>query len=158
MHDGVVQLGIEGLAHLAEGLDAQAFHDGDQAVHGHFHALLVGLVGGFLIQGPLQVVEHRQELAHGLGLDVGVEIVALLLAALAEIVVLGGQPQVAVMLGGQLGFQLFHGIRLGRLLLGGFVRRRGLGRFRSGGLGLRGRLGGFFRRFRLVCMLGFFHL
>ena len=108
VHDGVVVDRIKGLAHFTECLDAETFHNGHQTGHGHFHALLVGFIGGFLGQCPLQVVKYRQELANGLGLNVGVQRFALFLGPLTEVVIFGNQTQVIVVLGHQLGFQLFR--------------------------------------------------
>lgn len=53
----------------------------------------------------------RQEPADGLGTDFRIEVVLLLLAALAEIIILGQQPQVFVLLPCQLLLELCDGIR-----------------------------------------------
>ena len=127
------------IARRAEAFDAQLFHHGDELVHRHLHALLKGGILRFLGQRPLEIVVHREEFLHGLGSDLGIEVVFFLLAALAVVVVFCGQPQVAVMLLGQRLLRLF---KLGRFLLLG-----GLGLFFLGllrgfrfGLGLRGGL------------------
>ena len=117
VHDRVMKLRVKGLACRAEAYDAQLFHDGDELVHRHLHALFKGGVLRFLGQRPLEIVVHREEFLHGLGPDLGIEVVFFLLTALAVVVVFCGQPQVAVMLLGQRLLRLF---KLGRfLLLGG---------------------------------------
>ena len=107
MHDGVVLVGIKGLAQAIDLLHTQLFQGGVELGHDHLHALAVGLVLGALLQGPLQVVIHRQELLHGVGFDFAVEIVLFLLAAASEVVILGANAQVLVVECGLFLFQDF---------------------------------------------------
>ena len=128
VHHGVVPRGIKDFSDLAEARHAQTLHDLHQLVHGHFDALLVRLVGGFLRERTLEIVVDRQELADGLGFDDGVKIIFFLLAALAEIVIFRRQTKVAVMLLCKL---LLDAVQLRRLFFFlcrffcGLLRRRG---------------------------------
>ena len=56
VHHGVVQVGVELIAHIAEDFYAQGGEDLHQLIHGHLHALLVGGILGGLVQRPFQVV------------------------------------------------------------------------------------------------------
>src|SRR5699024_7525690 len=94
MHHGIVAVGVEGLAQSGNQLHTQATEGILKTLHGHLHALGVGLVGGLLLQSPLQVIVHRQEGGHGLGLGIGPGALLFLGGALAVVVVLGGQAQV----------------------------------------------------------------
>ena len=102
MHHRVMEGGVKLLAQAFDLGDTQLLHGGVELGHDHLHAPAVGLVLGGLVQGPDQIVVHRQELLQGLGLDVGIEAVLLLLAAFTEIVILGAEAQVLVIQGGVL--------------------------------------------------------
>ena len=121
VHDRVVESGVKLLAQALNLGDAQLLHGGVELGHNHLHTTAVGLVLGGLVQGPNQIVIHRQELFQGLGLDVGIETVLFLLAALAEIVILGAETQVLVVQGGILGRGVGFGLFRLRLLCLGFL-------------------------------------
>ena len=123
MHDGVVEVGIEGLAQGGNLRDAQLSQDLPELSHGHLYALFEGLVGGLLLQGPFQIVVDGKEGGEGVGLGVGVDALLFLLAALAEVVVLGGQPEVLLLLGRQGSFQMLQLLRQRVLGSGGGLLR-----------------------------------
>ena len=143
MHDRIVQGGVKGFSQGVDLGDAQLLQHGLELVHGHLHALLIGLVGGLLLQGPLQVVVHREE-GHGrVGLRLAPDGLLLLGGAPAVVVVLGGQAEEFVLL---LGHLIFQGLQLSQQGIGGL-------RLALAGLGLLGR--GLLRSFlRLLLGLG----
>ena len=99
MHHGVVQVGVKGIPHRSEDFHAQTVQNLHKLGHGHLHALFIGGILGGLVQRPLQVVVNGKNLRHRVGLAVSVGRVLFLDGALAEIVVLRGDPQVGVPLG-----------------------------------------------------------
>ena len=86
--------------------DAQFLQRGAELRHDHLDAFLVGFILGVLFQGALQIIVDRQELCHGVGLDVAVERILFLLTALAEVVVLRADAQELVV---EVGLLLFKG-------------------------------------------------
>ena len=92
MHHRVVELRVELLPERFGLRHAQLFKRLAELVHDHLHALAVGLVLRALVERADQIVIHRQKLRHGVGLDVGIEAVLFLLAALAVVVILREQP------------------------------------------------------------------
>ena len=133
VHDRVMKLRVKDLACRAEAHDAQLFHDGDELVHRHLDALFKRGILRLLRQRPLEIVIHGKEFFDRLRADVGVEAFLFLLAALAVVVVFGGQPQIAVMLLRQRLLRLF---KLACLLLLGFLGLFFLGLLRGFGFGL----------------------
>ena len=125
MHDGVVEVGVEGQPQGRDLGDPQLLQGGLELGHDHLHALGVGLVGGLLLQGPLQVVEDRQEFLHRVGLGGGPGVLLFLLAPLAVVVIFRQQTQVFVLL----------------LPDGGLHQLFRAGLFGGLGFGLRGLLG-----------------
>ena len=118
VHDSVVEIGVEFIAHIAEDLHTQTVQNLDQFGHGQLNALLVGGIFGGLVQRPFQIVVNGEELGHSVGLAVAIAGFLFLDGTLAEIVVLRSQTQVCVPLGV---IFLFPGIDLGNLLRGGFL-------------------------------------
>ena len=133
VHDRVMKLRVKDLACRAEAYDTQLFHDGDELVHRHLDALFKRGILRLLRQRPLEIVVHGKELLDRLRTDVGIEAFLFLLAALAVVVVFGGQPQIAVMLLCQRLLRLF---KLACLLLLGFLGLFFLGLLRGFGFGL----------------------
>ena len=74
MHHGVVQIRVEGVAHLAENLHAETIQDLQQLRHGQLHALFVGGVFRGLVQRALQIVVDGKHLRYGVGLAVAVRV------------------------------------------------------------------------------------
>ena len=136
--------GIEAFARFAEGRHAQLLEHACQLGHGHFHALLERIVRSFLLERTLKIVIHRQELADGLGPDVGVKIVLFALRALAEVIIFRCESQIAVML---LCKRLLSLFKLGKLLLLRILR-----------LGLRLGLRGLLRLFLRSSLLFLYRL
>ena len=85
---------VKGLTHGFYLRDAQLLERRVELCHYHLNALAVGLVGGGLSQRPLKIVVYRKELQQSVGLYIGVQRLALLLAALAVVIVLGAQAQI----------------------------------------------------------------
>ena len=130
--------------------------------HNHFESLAAGVVLRRLRECAGQAVVHGQELLERFAPHVGVDVLALLGAAAAEVVVLSQQAEVFVPLGGELLLQRLFGrglfgllLSLFGLLLGLFVRllfgfRRCLGFFFDFRFGFRRRLLFFRSGFLLV--------
>jgi hypothetical protein len=118
-----VQVGVKGVAHLAENLHAKTIQDLQQLRHGHLHALFVGGVFRGLVQRALQIVVDGKHLRYGVGLAVAVGLLLFLRGALAEIVIFRCQTQPGVVLG--IVFFL-PGIRLRQLRFLGRLLLRGL--------------------------------
>ena len=120
MHDGVVLVGIEFLADGLDRRDAERVERFEKLGHRHFHALFVGLVRGLLPECAFKIIKDRQQLFERVGLDVGVDVVALSGRALAEIVVFGTEPEVFVLFRGKVVLRAFQlgakRVRFGRLL------------------------------------------
>ena len=103
MHDGVVEIGVKGLAFRAAGGDTGLGEDIPELLEDHFDPL-----AGFLrLGGPLQIVQHREDGRHSVHLSVQIGAVLFLLGPLAEVVVLCQETLVALVLLGALVFQLF---------------------------------------------------
>lgn len=94
VHDGVVLVGIEFLTDGLDRRDAERLERFEELGHRHFHALFISLVRGLLPERPFEIIKDRQQLFERVGLDVGVDVVALFGRALAEIVVFGAEPEV----------------------------------------------------------------
>ena len=59
VHHCVMDIGVKGFALGGNLLHPQLFQHSLELGHGHLHALGIGLVGGLLLQRPLQIVIHR---------------------------------------------------------------------------------------------------
>ena len=125
-----MDIGVKGFALGGNLLHPQLFQHSLELGHGHLHALGIGLVGGLLLQRPLQIVIHREQFLDGVRPGGGPGVFLFLLASLAVVVVLRQQPEVFV-------FLLPQGLLEGFLLAGFLLFLRGFGHF------LRGLLLGF---------------
>ena len=105
VHHRIMHRRIELLTQALDFRDPQLLQCGAELRHDHLDAFLVGLVFRVLFQGALQIVIDRQELGHGVGLDVAVERILFLLAAFAEVVILRTDPQELVVEVGLLFFE-----------------------------------------------------
>ena len=94
MHDCVMHIGVKRLTESFDLSYAELFESLVKLHHRHLHALAVRFVGCRRCQRSFKIVVHRQELEQRVRLYVGVQTLALLLAALAEIIVLGTEPEV----------------------------------------------------------------
>ena len=94
VHHRIVERGVK---FLTGGLylgDAQLLHRGVKLGHYHLNALAVGFVRRCLLERSFKIIINRQELEQRIGFDVVIQRLALFLTALAEIIVLGGKPEV----------------------------------------------------------------
>ena len=131
MHNSVVEGGVELLAETLYLGHAKLFHRDVELIHYHFNTAAVSLVLRGLCQRTDKIIINRQELLKRFGLDISVQAVLFLLAALAEVIILGTDTQVLVIKRvhfrlevGLLFFFLFLAFFLFRLLLFGFFRIR----------------------------------
>ena len=94
MHDCVMHVGIKLLSERLDLRYTELFDSLVKLNHRHLHALAVRFVGGRRRKRSFKIVVHRQEFEQRVRLYVGVQPLALLLAALAEIIILGAEPEV----------------------------------------------------------------
>ena len=120
VHDGVVLVGIEFLTDGLDRRDAERPERFEELGHRHFHALFISLVRGLLPERPFEIIKDRQQLFERVGLDVGVDVVALSGGALAEIVVFGAESEIFVLFRGEVVLRAFKlgakRVRFGHLL------------------------------------------
>ena len=92
--DGLMQIGIEAAVGRVDGLDAVAFQRGQQLALGRFHAFdhAFGLraegrarIGGKRLDGALEIVGHRQNIAGEFGHGVLGGVLLLALGAAARV-------------------------------------------------------------------------
>ena len=134
VHDGIVQVGVEGVAGLAEGFHAHPLEVFLKAGLDHPDAGDIAFIGTGGLQRSLQVIQKGQQLLQGIGHRVGVDVIPFLLGAAAVVIVLGHQAQVSI-----LQLLLFGLTPLQRL---GFLALFLLRLLVLGGLFLGGRFGG----------------
>ena len=160
VHHAVVQVGVEGLARLAEGGHTQGGKAVGELLERHLHAFFVALgvaVGGYR---PFQIICYGQELRDRVRLAVRVERFLFFLGAFAEIIVFRQRAHQLIRSLAQLLFQRLDLIVLGGRFVLRFFRRGGrfvfcflCGCFRCGrflrGVFLLRFFGGFGRRFLL---------
>ena len=99
MHHRIVECRVKLFAQAFDGGNAHLLKCGIELGHDHFHAFAVGFVLGALLQGALQIVVYRQKTGNRVCLDVAVQGVLLLLAALAEIVIFRTDTQIPIIQG-----------------------------------------------------------
>jgi hypothetical protein len=112
--NSLVPVGIEGPPHVFDGLDAVTVEQLDHLLQRHRHTLMQWLGGDGLLgsQGAFEIVENGQQVADECFLFRRGLLVGISLGALLEIVKVGGEAQVIVLLCGQF-----------RLEYGGIIRR-----------------------------------
>jgi len=102
--DGIVPVGIERPPHVFDGLDAVAVEQLAHLLQRHPHTLMQWFGGNRLLgsQGAFQIVENGQQVADECVLFRRGLLVGISPGALLEIVKVGGEAQVSVLLCGQL--------------------------------------------------------
>ena len=121
MHNGVVESGVELLAETLYLGHTELFHRDVELIHYHLNAAPISLVLSGLCQCADKIIINRQEFLERFGLDIAVQTVLFLLAALAEVIILGADAQVLVVERVHLGLEvglLFFFLFLAFFLLG----------------------------------------
>ena len=89
VHNRVVEVRIEcGACGSVDDGDVNALETFGQLRHGQLDTLFIFGVGGLCLERPLEVIVGRQQCGYGAADCIGVRLLALALAALAEVVVL----------------------------------------------------------------------
>ena len=105
----VVNLGVEFVAHIAHGGDAQFFQGIEELGLYHFHALHQVFHGTILLgQCSLQIIRYRKHSLDGCGSAVAVDCGFFALGALAEVVIFRPGAQVLVFQSSQFFLRLFQ--------------------------------------------------
>ena len=99
MHHGIVETGVKLLPEALDPVYTELLKGSVKLVHYHLNALAVGLVLRGLCQRTNQIIINGEELRDGIGLDLAVQSVLLLLTALAEVIILGHQAEILVVCG-----------------------------------------------------------
>ena len=119
VHDRVVNIRIKLLAERRDLGYAELFERLVKLHHRHFHALAVRFVCRRRGERSFQIVVDRKELEQRVRLYIGIQTLALFLAALAEVIVLGAEPEVLFLfrLNELFGRFLYLGLFFGLFLL-----------------------------------------
>ena len=123
VHNRVVEVRIEcGACGSVDDGDVNALEAFGQLCHGQLDTLFIFGVGGLCLERPLEVIVGRQQCGYGAADCIGVRLLALALAALAEVVVLRRHAEITIVQVVILGFPVRRGlcISLGGLLCGSF--------------------------------------
>ena len=94
MHDCVMHVGIKLMSERLDLRYTELFDSLVKLNHRHFHALAVRFVCRRRGERSFQIVIDGKELEQRVRLYIGVQALALFLAALAEVIVLGAEPEV----------------------------------------------------------------
>ena len=119
VHDRVVNIRIKLLAERRDLGYAELFERLVKLHHRHFHDLAVRFVCRRRGERSFQIVVDRKELEQRVRLYIGIQTLALFLAALAEVIVLGAEPEVLFLfrLNELFGRFLYLGLFFGLFLL-----------------------------------------